>query len=318
MNGKCRIRKAFSFCLTLVLAGPLFAQQDLQIMLNGPWAYYAPDPNNGNNIVLVTPVSPHHKTYIFGGTNAADLVDQTPAAPGVYTIKFSRDGGVLPDNTPKESPLVCTASSPASQAKLVAQGKPPSGVPVYVISVPKPDGYTTYTSPTRDFEGYSESKVYASDSSKKRGESIPPALYTTWMVLHYGFKNVPSTITGSGPGGAFTLSTNDTPSGVSIVASDPHKETGDNECDYISLESFSLQRDLWGTDLKYARFPKESINPPGPQLHYHYDYDGCRDDAVPKPTGTLHGLSGGSADCHACQMGINGIVIQSPVTSAPK
>jgi hypothetical protein len=317
MSGKYCLGISSSFCLALALAGRLFAQQDLQVMVNGPWAY-APDPSDNSRIVLVAPNSSHHKTYIFSGTDAGNLKGRKEINVGVYSLSMDKTD-VLPSDVSRESPAVYTIQVPADRVTQVAKGTPPNNLPVpYVISLPKPTSFSTFLSPDGRFEGYSESKLYNSDSSHNHPDSVRPGIYTTWMVLHYGVASIPPTVQVKDPSGNSvpypTDAKDGTLPGISIVTGDPKLENKDNECDYISLESFVGQRDLWGSpDLKYVRFPMEQLLPPGQQIHYQYSY-GCRDDMVPPEVmrlaeGRLHILSGGSADCHLSQISVNSTVL---------
>lgn len=296
------------------------AQQDLEIMVNGPWSYVA---NDDTTIFLVAPGSMHHKTYIYAGTDAAEFAkpahqgDVIPA--GKLTLTFTHDGTPIAYPSDGEGATVYPARANTSRVNAVLKAKAltnPSAPQPYVILLPKPDSYSTFVDPNGHYDGFSESKVYISDQavmSNRHAQTIPPQLYTTWMVLHYGVKKFPVDVTDSN-GKKYTAT--DAMPGISIIAGDPAMRH-DNACDYVSLESFNDQTVLWdlnagSTSKRYARFPMETMLPPGQQIHYHYDYADCSDETpiIPARGGEkspiVWGAAGGSADCHTHQMSING------------
>lgn len=314
-------RIALLFAMAALCVKPSAAQQDLQIMVNGPWSYVA---NDDKTIFLVAPGSMHHKTYIFAGTDAAEFAkpahqgDVIPA--GGLTLTFTHDGTPITYPSDGEGAAVYPAQANPSRVSAVLTGKAltnPSAPQPSVILLPKPDSYSTFVDPNGHYDGFSESKVYISDQAvmaNRHAQTIPPHLYTTWMVLHYGVKNFPVDITNASNGTKYTAT--DAMPGISIIAGDPAMRH-DNTCDYVSLESFNDQTALWDlnagiTSKRYARFPMETMLPPGQQIHYHYDYADCSDET---PIIPLRGsekspivwvAAGGSADCHTHQLSING------------
>jgi len=305
---------------------PSAAQKDLQIMVNGPWSYVA---NDDKTIFLVAPGSMHHKTYIFAGTDAADFAkpahqgDVIPA--GSLTLTFTHDGTPITNPSDGEGAALYPAKANPSRVSAVLTGNvltnPPAAQP-NVILLPKPDSYSTFVDPNGHYEGFSESKVYISDQpvmANRHAQTIPPQLYTTWMVLHYGVKSFDVKVTSKLPDGTIykIYQATDTMPGISIIAGDPAMRH-DNACDYVSLESFNDQTALWDLNAisspskRYARFPMQTLLPEGQQIHYHYDYGDCSDETPTIPlSGSVHSpivwaTAGGSADCHTSQLSING------------
>ena len=317
MKDRCNYAKPlWSLALLLTTFGPWAAPlfgQDLQIMVNGPWSY-ATDPAQPDRIFLVAPKSNHHKTYIFVGTDADQLAEQTELPqPGLYTLDFDRGGTPINNPTDGEGAAIYSATVDRSRVSDVLKGKAPTNPPApqpYVISLPRPDSYTTFVDPNGNYEGFSESKVYTSSQAHNSPKSVPPQLYTTWMVLHYGVKGFPNTATATGPNGSTTYTTTKSLPGISIVSGDPRKNPHDNKCDYVSLESLNDQTALWNLSTRYAHFPLQTLIPRGKQIHYHYDYS-CSDTA-PDMADQWHGEAGGSADCHTSQLSINKAGPQPP------
>ncbi len=310
---------ALLFVTAILCLKPSVAQTDLQVMVNGPWSYVT-DSLHPDRIFLVAPASTHHKTYIFVGTNAADFPNQAPIVQaGLYTLDFGQRGTPI-TNPDGEGTNVCSAMASTSRVSSILAGNAPTNPPApqpFVISLPKPDSYSTFLDPNGRFDGFSESKVYVSDQAHQFPKSVQPQLYTTWMVLHYGVTSFPNDVSATFPNGSnTTYTTTVSQPGISIVAGDPDKDQRDNQCDYVSLESLNGQTALWNLNnpaLHIARrghFPLQTLIPPGTQIHYHYDYS-CSDD-TPNMTDKWPGRAGGSADCHTCQLGINGAGPQPP------
>jgi hypothetical protein len=237
--------------------------------------------------------------------------------PGIYTLDFdpSLKGTPISQGT---EPTVCGASS--ANAGNVDAGA--VGASNYVISLPIPDAYSTYIDPTGTYSGTSYSQVSGSDITTTNPAT--ETQYTTLMMLHYGVTSIPHSLTlgGASLGVPVQLQTVDStgnfPGGVSILAADPTMTDDDPDCDHISRESIQERNYLWGIS-EYVRFPEEVMDSGG---HYHqwlghYDYT-CSDSplllsrsskrkkikAKHTDSAGLPGRSGGSADCHACQMSI--------------
>jgi hypothetical protein len=168
-------------------------------------------------------------------------------------------------------------------------------------------------------------------SDDDSAEAAPPTLYTTTMVLHYGTMTMPSKLTTvpNLPNGNSdsTISTNDgaTASGIMIVAGVIDTNPKYLKCDDMSLASFTERESIWNTG-QAGLFPEES-DMIGHQSH-HYHFDDClkglnskekqemteaerkvlckRSDGKWKHDMCM--VSGGSADCHACQMSIKGAI----------
>jgi hypothetical protein len=293
--------------LMALLCARLSATQDFQIMVSGPWSY-AENPQQPDRIFLVAPPSTHHKAYILAGPDAASFGGTVanpgkPIDPGNHTLDF-------PDSSypgtytamPPDAPVVFHASVGAKKLSTILSNTSRQN---YVMSLPKPDDYSTYIDPAGKVDGYSESKVSTVDASVK--PSVQPQIYTTWMVLHYGVKKLPPFLKWTGPNSPPTISTTDSAArsgAISIVLGDPDLMDNDAHCDIISLESLHERNGLWGLT-EYARFPEQ--NGAGQQIHYLYNYH-CNDSTLKSMTvdhTPMYSKSGGGADCHTAQLSIN-------------
>ena len=155
----------FLFAMAALCVKPSAAQQDLQIMVNGPWSYVA---NDDKTIFLVAPGSMHHKTYIFAGTDAAEFAkpahqgDVIPAVKDSH-VRFTDDGTPITYPSDGEGAAVYTAQANPSRVSAVLTGKAltnPSAPQPYVILLPKPDSYSTFVDPNGHYDGFSESKQH--------------------------------------------------------------------------------------------------------------------------------------------------------------
>ena len=114
------------------------------------------------------------------------------------------------------------------------------------------------------------------------------------------------------------------PLGITIVSGDPNAYDDDLQCDTISSESVAERNSVWSLH-QYAAFPEES-DMTGHQTHH---YRPCPSSSMSMnskskmtasqkkefciahdgtPAGDKCMVSGGSADCHACQMTVNGAI----------
>jgi hypothetical protein len=296
---------------------PLVAQQDFQVLVVGPWSYVSDASNK--QLFLVTPSSKHHHVYIYSGqdirTWTSAGMQSKKKAPGVYTLGFDagfHNGTSI--NAPLEDPIVCGASigDPSAIKAVLAN----SGNDHYVISLPMPDLFSTYSDTDFIWDGYSESKVAATPVT----EATAPSIYTTAMVLHYWAQSIPDHLLLNNSPISTTEQGGGTNPGITIVTGDPNPKDDDRMCDTISLESVSDRNGLWQIN-QYARFPEE-LDLEGHQTH-HYRYT-CPTAVLPSRLterqellctasggivkGDLCLEAAGSADCHACQMSINGAV----------
>jgi hypothetical protein len=290
---------ALVFVMALICAKPSAAQQDLQIMVSGPWSYVIDNVNAANRgrLLLIAPSKDlhghpsHHQVYLLPGVDAtAFTTATTPTLTGIYKLDYDQTlKGTLPAQE-LEPAVLCGAKI----SNLVI-GTVSASRGNYVISLPMPKSFSTYVDSSGTYFGYSESRV----STKTFNASVAPVNYTTWMVLHFGVKSIPSRITVNGTASA-PISTNG--KGISIVMGDPNPTDDDLTCDHVSLESVEERAGLWHS-AQFARFPEEEDST-GKQKHYQYDYSDCSDhDPTVHPLGAA-----GSADCHACQMSISGAV----------
>jgi hypothetical protein len=312
-------------------ATPLCAQNDLQVMVSGPWSYVTDQVNYPGQLLLVAPESTTgHALYIEPGTSSITSTPPASAlqAPGIYTIQLNSLPGYLP-SVPANTPILCGGAITNSGTITNVD----QGTDNYVISLPMPDMFTTYLTPS----GLSTSEV---SSSPITGTSPPTSIsFTTLMVLHYGVNGIASGLTVNGIPNA--ISTNG--AGIGIVYADPDM-SANTKCDSLSLYSTEERNALWMLN-QYARFP---VLVDGNQTST-YDYIHCSDSnsalrrsssvrrrgdgrkrvtqfKSPKPQATsgpapesVVGItSAGSADCHACQMSINSAVPGAivPVTTS--
>jgi hypothetical protein len=210
-------------------------------------------------------------------------------------------------SNPGNEPVVCGASisSPSTNVTPILANSSKTN---YVISLPIPNGYSTFSGPY----GSSESEV--SSTQITNAASAPPQVrYTTWMVLHYSVKTIPKLFQMTGSLNASVVSSS---GGISIVLGD--NGTYDPKCDGVSLESVKERNQLW-TLAQYARFPMQSAQ--GVQEPGQYDFADCPDSGPLltktelEVTSKRWRLSPGSADCHTCQMSVNGAVTGATVSS---
>jgi hypothetical protein len=311
---KSLVRMLLLFATASLCAWPSFAQQDLQVMVSGPWSYVT-DTNYPGRLFLVAPgKSNHHKVYLLPGTDPTAFKSGTPSPTGTYTLDYTATKGHA---TKYSNPPVLSGISIGSPATKVVSILVNKNNKNYIISLPMPDGYSTYSGSM----GTSESEV--SNKHIPNASVGAPKQYTTWMVLHYNVVQIPDSFhlldgtkiptTGSSAG---------TFGGVSIVLGDPNDKDDDKICDHISLESVKERNQLWHVK-QHARFPQ--VDDQGHQDHGNYDYSRCSDSnpkKYPKMTSRVEQKScidhvrdkdrclaaAGSADCHASQVSVNSAI----------
>lgn len=310
---------AMLLAMALLLARPSSAQvTEVQVMVSGSWDYVEdPNPENDpnpdgkilNRIVLVAPQTASHGAFTFSGNDAtkfaqkdahSNFINPPLAKTGIYYLDVNQlvqDSGLKPLATDLQ-PLICPAAQPVRVSKIKnILYTPNAGMPRFAVSLPEPDYYSTYGGPKGS--GVSESKV----DTKPITPQTADGYYTTWMVLHYGVKRIAgAALTAilddktNFPQQALAFSNDDgssAPIAISIVMGAAYGQNNVS-CDSFSQQSFDHSTALWGLT-RYASFPAEDINGVQHPGAYHY---GCS-----KPP-----LANGSADCHSCQMSINGIV----------
>ena len=308
----------FLFCLTSV------AQQDLQIIVNGPWSYVA-DPTPPGKLWLVTSgASTHHSVYVYPGVNAAAWSGMhpptNPLSRGSYAVTFdgSFASGTAPNPPdPKSLEQVTLCGGTVGSASAVINNV---GNTNYVIALPMPQSFSTYIDSNYVWDGYSESK----NSNAPVAPTVAPGIFTTTMVLHYWVRTVPNQVLLNGANISTIGSGSSTPLGITIVSGDPNAYDDDLQCDTISSESVAERNSVWSLH-QYAAFPEES-DMTGHQTHH---YRPCPSSSMSMnskskmtasqkkefciahdgtPAGDKCMVSGGSADCHACQMTVNGAI----------
>jgi hypothetical protein len=282
--------------------------QDLQVMVSGPWSYVVDQVNYPGRLLLVAPgKSAHHQVYMLAGTDPK--VPKKPNTPTAYakgTYKLNYQAQSAPYTTPDQDPPVLSGGAITDTADNVKPILDNANAANYVISLPTPNGYTTYSGSM----GSSESEI---SGAHIKANSVSPRKYTTLMVLHYGVTKIPdffqladgTTISTKGASPA-------TSGGISIVlGEDPNMAVDNLPCDTVSLESVEERNGVWPLT-QYARFPEQSIS--GIQVPGKYDYKHCSDSDPSKPP--RQNKTAGSADCHGPQMSINSAVTGAivPVT----
>jgi hypothetical protein len=254
----------FLLLAVVVLIKPAAAQQEVQIMVNGPWAYVAsPLPSPTPAIFIVAPVAPHHgPVKIFPGEDADQFntVTSWPMidTPGQYALDFPHrmDCGPAPTGSPaRPYPLPVMDNGIIQMAiKGSTNG--------FAISIPKPCYYTSAIE--------SRSKI-----SKQDTTGLPEGTYTTWMILHYWVDNVGQATVHIGGSNKFVPFQNnearDVPAISIVLGSDLPGDTSPR-CDSTSVASVKTEGALFQQDL-HVHFPR--LVAPGNQTH---DYvPGCQD-----------------------------------------
>lgn len=300
---------------------------EVQIMVNGAWDFVKDpspkkDPNSAgrklDRVVLVAPYITSHGAFIFQGSDAATFLTPTlpptpiysPLDTGIYYLDINNlvqhSGHTRPVGD--LAPVNCSGAAQQSvTAKTIKNILYKSAGSVrWAVSLPAPDYYSTYSGP----RGTSESAVDVKPIPDSPSAAKLAKSYTTWMVLHYWVNSkAPSamlfvkrdnaTTPSPLPGVNFMTTTASPVPGISVVMGAIGQEC-DYKCDSISQHSFDQDSSLWGLT-RYAKFPEEDIS--GNQTRGKYN--NC--PSAPHSCST----SGGSADCHACQMSINGTIENS-------
>src|SRR6478752_3309128 len=142
----------FLLIAVAVLLKPAAAQHEVQIMVNGPWAYVATPtptpPAPPPTTILATALIPNHKLVIFSGEDA----DQFPNAPassqlsmkGAYNLAFQganlADCSLIPPkpSIPEPSPFPLTVKR--ADASSVIMGT----LTGFAITLPIPCYATNY------------------------------------------------------------------------------------------------------------------------------------------------------------------------------
>lgn len=250
--------RQLSWILFLVLVTMLSersaAGQDteVQIMVNGPWAY-AQDPADPSRVVVIGALTDHHgPVALFPGDDAhandsARRARSIALVPGKFKLDLHSDCG----NSRRSSTnvfLVPVTPDPDVVKKVIDdRNNYQPRIRRYTISLPKPCYYVSHSR--------SRSRIGPESERAPTTEGE----YTTWMELHY-LVSRDSSATLSGESDDATLSYNDTlrflsngTRAISMVISAPEKGS-DKVCDSHSLESFLQLNALFGLKLQ-AQFP---------------------------------------------------------------
>jgi hypothetical protein len=281
----------FMSALTVVSS---HAQQDFEIMVNGPWQFVvAPDPSGTDRLFVVAPYHPTHAANIWSGTNASMMnwynsvgkpagelvLSQNGANPNIYTLDFPQ--GYSQQNLKVihgKREAVYQSSSRNVQNVL---HPPNASTQRYAISLPLPYSVRTYTGGFGP--GIAEAEI--GDATLVDGLGTP-AGYATWTVLHYGLTAVPpsmdvkldqtsqpSVTVGKDAYGRYGISIalveapfcdDSTNTKLKYYPADcpnsfPTQHSvpyDDPECDTVSGLSFSLASQLWGLN-ENALYPRE-------------------------------------------------------------
>jgi|GEM_PF-4658323 len=223
------------------------AQQEVQIMVNGPWAYVK-DPNHAGKIVIIAAKSKHHgPAMMFGGEDADQFpkkINSTTLDLGNYDLAFQTTC-----KNPAPPPGVFPLNNiPLDKVKVLIAGPGDR----YSISLPEPCSYS--------YAHQSWSKVDSNLPIK-----APEANYTTWMVLHYSLPVSPQAlVTGSTDDQTvsykskpidFTSATSSNPKAISIVLGSDELFDTDTECDSTSNISVRNTGALFEQPL-HVHFPR--------------------------------------------------------------
>jgi hypothetical protein len=275
-----------------VLLKSATAQHEVQIMVNGPWAYVA-TPASPSTIIVATPSLMNHKAVIFSGENA----DLFRSAVGVKEIsvkganKLVFQGTKLADcklippepTIPEPKPFPLTVKS--DEAKDVITGH----LNGFAITLPKPCYSTNFAD--------SRSRIDLTKIDTNPHKAPVEAPYTIWRVLHYSVESpdkLAAEITGANN---FNLpfKTIEKPNepAISIVMGDDQPES-DARCDSRSVDSFKKEAELFNNKILHVQFPR--LIGPGTQTH-DYKPD-CIDKRIaPKDVA-------GAADCRGAQLDV--------------
>jgi hypothetical protein len=307
----------------LLCITPLWGQDDLQIIVTGPWSYYTQDKKT---LYLIAPGNSSHEFYLYEGGDVSRWDQPQPngaqmRSAGIYAISFDStyQKGTRPATGRGAPPLelsnVSTLGTPPSNIKSVIADKTN-----YIVTLPYPDKFSTFEDPTDRWNGFSESRAEPVGSAQAVTVSTPAVLYTTTMVLHYWAKNgIPSQLNlsiNSGnpvPIGTSFPATNP-PEGITIVSAGIELAAS-WPCDDMSLESVDERNALFGIT-QHVLFP-EVVDTNGDQSHRYHS--SCTQSKLwtnrrmqqSKPladNGTFHSTAASSADCHASQLSIGGAV----------
>ena len=299
---------AAGLVFTVFFAIPSYAQNDLEIMVNGPWTYVAdPNPsldNSKSRIVLVAPSDGQHVAYSWSGPDAsmehslgatppdnkALLLpsDSTNHVANLYYADFSGRNLVAlgpPDEEPgmAYSPQKTVAKTDINNILYT----PTKAQERYAISLPVPDYVRTYVGPYG--KGLAESKIGVGGVARK----TPPAPFTTWMILHYNVAGDPTkmaikvTLLKASGGNlvadrSVPVETDNGRSAITFLLAEtkpclPNDSVcfnySEQECDELSGQSFAETTGLWVLP-EYARFPVQ-LDGMGNQDSWNYDFDYC-------------------------------------------
>lgn len=286
-------KKALLVAMALLCTVPSFAQQYSEVLVAGPWSYVT-DPNNPGWLFLVAPGGyADHPVYFLANTTSG--VGASAALPGTYTLTPVGETTTYTPPTGLTAPLICGATIASTGVTSILTN---TASPNYVIRLPMPNGYAAVSSSM--VIGLSE----VSSTPILNATSAPPSLpYTTYMVLYYptvasfSLQNVSTGAQTSYPSGQM----------LNLVLSDNGGR--DAECDAPSLAGVKERDTMWGLT-QYARFPEQLLNGAGQWVQGStYDYEDCINFG-PALSGIHHGgvyrTTPSSADCHACQLVVNG------------
>jgi hypothetical protein len=280
-------RHSSSYVLLLLIAVLLFPkpataqQHEIQIMVNGPWAYVATPtptpPAPPPRTILATALIPNHKLVIFSGEDA----DEFPNAPassqvsvkGAYKLGFRganlADCSLIPPKPGTSGPSPFPVSVKSADANSVITGS----LNGFAITLPTPCYFTSFA----DTRSRIDPTTIDPDPHKPPAEGT----YTIWRVLHYSV-DTPDTAAASITGGqnlTVPFQANDASDlpAISIVMGDPHGNDTNLRCDSLSVDSFQKEAQLFNNLTLHVQFPR--LVAPGTQTH---DYKPeCIDNSQP-------------------------------------
>ncbi len=256
-------RHSLKDLLLLLIAVAVFttaaAAQEVQIMVNGPWAYVPPPPPTppapGATFILATPVMNTHAVFVFSGEDAHHFPNTpTITSPGAYTLALPSPMkcDLIPPkpSMPEPTPFALTVTS--AQANDVITGQLKNG---FAITLPQP----CYTTNFADSRSRIDLTKIDTDPHKPPAE----APFTTWRVLHY------SVNLASAPTATLTAANGNTIAKIPFQKNDPSNvaaisivmgPTGpiitDPRCDSRSVDSFLAEGTLFNQTTLQVQFPR--------------------------------------------------------------
>lgn len=299
MKHSCRYFQAllkFGFLLTVAVTwvAPAWGQNDLQIIVDGPWSYHELTDASGHWLDLILPDIQYHSIYIDVGVDIAKWKTHPNQAisKGFYQLAKFENGNSQPVSGVGSvadliAPNVCgdVTIDPTNAIQQSKINQPTD----YVIRLPYPERFSTYEdrAAAPQWDGVSEAKVYPNSLGSAVSRTTPAQLMTTTMDLHYWMQNNSAVNLGwsTQNGSATLLPGASVGGGITIVATmppPPHPQPYQQQCDSLSVMSANARNGLFGVHHQML-FPELLDN-----IHqtHHYDYADCNPSGLPAAGGS--------------------------------